>query len=73
MMLITACMWSLLILAMIFFYKKIHATYRSSGASFEKAQTEFATGVASNKTVQNVAVESMRAGITGGVQSQQQR
>lgn len=44
---------------------KIHRLYRSTGASFEKAQKEFATGVMSNKNVQNAATtvvtESARA------------
>lgn len=44
---------------------KIHGLYRSTGASFEKAQKEFATGVMSNKNVQNAAAtvvtESARA------------
>lgn len=44
---------------------KIHGLYRSTGASFEKAQKEFATGVMANKNVQNAAstvvTESARA------------
>jgi secretory carrier-associated membrane protein len=44
---------------------KIHRLYRSTGASFEKAQAEFATNVMSNKNVQNAATtvvtESARA------------
>ena len=38
-----------------FFLFKIHRLYRSTGASFEKAQKEFATNVMSNKNVQNAA------------------
>jgi len=34
---------------------KIHRLYRNTGASFEKAQKEFATNVMSNKNVQNAA------------------
>ena len=36
---------------------KIHALYRNSAASFEKAQAEFATTMMSNKNVQNAAKE----------------
>lgn len=65
-MLITGLMWTVLSILMIFYLRRLHAAYRSSGASFEKAQGEFAVGLASNKAVQNVAIESMRAGIQGG-------
>ena len=64
-MLITGLMWTILCVAMIFYLKRIHGAYRTSGASFEKAQGELAVGIASNKAVQNVAIESMRAGIAG--------
>lgn len=36
----------------------MHALYRTTGASFEKAQQEFATGVMSNKTVQTAAANA---------------
>lgn len=66
-MLITGLMWTVLCVGMVFYLKRLHAAYRTSGASLEKAQGELAVGIASNKAVQNVAIESMRAGIaTGG-------
>lgn len=34
---------------------KVHALYRNTGASFEKAQAEFATNVMANKNVQSAA------------------
>ncbi|XP_061657794.1 secretory carrier-associated membrane protein 1-like isoform X2 [Syngnathoides biaculeatus] len=36
-------------------FKKVHAMYRTTGASFQKAQQELAAGVMSNKTVQTAA------------------
>lgn len=51
-------------LAMIFLIR-VHRIYRSSGASFSKAQQEFAQGVMRNKTVQqtatSVATEAARS------------
>jgi len=67
-MIITGLMWTILSAGMILYYKKIHATYRVSGGSLEKAQGEVATGIASNKTVQNVAIQSMKA--ASGTQAQ---
>lgn len=52
---------------------KIHRLYRNTGASFEKAQSEFATSVMSNKNVQNAAAtvvtESARAAMQGTAQT----
>jgi len=41
---------------------KIHRLYRNTGASFEKAQREFATNVMSNKNVQNAAASVVTEG-----------
>ncbi|XP_061589895.1 secretory carrier-associated membrane protein 1-like [Cololabis saira] len=57
MILIAALFTSLAVLSLIMF-KKIHTLYRTTGASFEKAQQEFATGVMSNKTVQTAAANA---------------
>jgi len=66
MMFICAALWSVLVLFKILLYKRIHGLYRSSGASIQKAQGEFARDVMSNKNVQNAAAEAVRGGIQGG-------
>ncbi|XP_060760913.1 secretory carrier-associated membrane protein 3 isoform X2 [Neoarius graeffei] len=38
--------------------KKVHSLYRQTGASFQKAQAEFATGVLSNEAVRQAAVNA---------------
>ncbi|KAJ1531456.1 hypothetical protein ONE63_000134 [Megalurothrips usitatus] len=40
---------------------KIHRIYRSTGASFAKAQQEFANGILSNETVRNAASDAAAA------------
>ncbi|XP_061822269.1 secretory carrier-associated membrane protein 1-like [Nerophis lumbriciformis] len=57
MILIAALFTSLLVMSLIML-KKVHAAYRTTGASFQKAQQEFATGVMSNKTVQTAAANA---------------
>jgi len=47
------------------FLFQIHQIFRTSGATIEKAQKEFAQGVASNKAVQKAAVDTTVAGISG--------
>ncbi|KAE8285343.1 Secretory carrier-associated membrane protein 1 [Larimichthys crocea] len=54
MILIAALFTALAVMSLIMF-KKVHAMYRTTGASFERAQQEFATGVMSNKTVRTAA------------------
>lgn len=63
MMFICAALFTLLVILKVLLLRKIHGFYRSSGASLQKAQTEFATGVASNQTVQAAAAEAVKAGI----------
>jgi len=44
----------------------VHYIYRTTGASLEKAQGEFARGVVTNKNVQNAAAEAVK----GSMQAQ---
>ncbi|XP_061763869.1 secretory carrier-associated membrane protein 1-like [Nerophis ophidion] len=57
MILIAALFTSLVVMSLIMF-KKVYALYRTTGASFQKAKQEFATGVMSNKTVQTAAAHA---------------
>ncbi|XP_062867043.1 secretory carrier-associated membrane protein 3 [Trichomycterus rosablanca] len=45
--------------------KKVHSLYRQTGASFQKAQAEFATGVMSNEAVRNAAVNATTTAAQG--------
>lgn len=47
----------------------MHGLYRTTGASFEKAQQEFATGVMSNKTVQTAAANAASTAATSAAQN----
>uniref|UniRef100_A0A8C6THR7 Secretory carrier-associated membrane protein n=1 Tax=Neogobius melanostomus TaxID=47308 RepID=A0A8C6THR7_9GOBI len=57
-MLLIAALFTALSVGSLIMFKKVHALYRTTGASFEKAQQEFATGVMSNKTVQTAAANA---------------
>lgn len=50
--------------------RQVHAMYRTTGASFEKAQQEFATGVMSNKTVQTAAANAASRAAQGSFKEQ---
>ncbi|XP_037548017.1 secretory carrier-associated membrane protein 1 [Nematolebias whitei] len=69
MIIIAALFTSLAVLALIMF-KKVHMLYRTTGASFEKAQQEFATGVMSNKTVQTAAANAASTAAQGAFKEQ---
>ncbi|XP_015244548.1 PREDICTED: secretory carrier-associated membrane protein 1 isoform X1 [Cyprinodon variegatus] len=69
MILVAALFTSLAVLSLIMF-KKIHALYRTTGASFEKAQQEFATGVMSNKTVRTAAATAASTAAQGAFKEQ---
>lgn len=48
---------------------QVHGLYRTTGASFEKAQQEFATGVMSNKTVQTAAANAASSAANNAAQN----
>ncbi|KAI5087306.1 secretory carrier-associated membrane protein 3 isoform X2 [Silurus meridionalis] len=45
--------------------KKVHSLYRQTGASFQKAQAEFTTGVLSNEAVRQAAVNATASAAQG--------
>ena len=45
----------------------MHRIYRSTGASFQKAQMEFATGVMRNEVVQTAAADAAATAARGAV------
>lgn len=49
---------------------QVHGMYRTTGASFEKAQAEFATGVMANKTVQTAAATAASNAASGAFKQQ---
>lgn len=52
----------------VFILLKVHRIYRSTGASFQKAQAEFAQGVMRNETVQNAAANAAAGAARGAAQ-----
>lgn len=48
---------------------QVHGLYRTTGASFEKAQQEFATGVMANKTVQTAAANAASSAANNAAQN----
>ncbi|EMP29283.1 Secretory carrier-associated membrane protein 1, partial [Chelonia mydas] len=68
MIIITALFTASAVISLVMF-KKVHGLYRTTGASFEKAQQEFATGVMSNKTVQTAAANAASTAATSAAQN----
>uniref|UniRef100_A0A671QN31 Secretory carrier-associated membrane protein n=1 Tax=Sinocyclocheilus anshuiensis TaxID=1608454 RepID=A0A671QN31_9TELE len=69
MILIAALFTASAVISLIMF-KKVHALYRTTGASFEKAQQEFATGVMANKTVQTATANAASSAARGAFKEQ---
>ena len=46
-------------------FMQVHSLYRSTGASFEKAQQEFAVGVMKNPGVQTAATSAAQSAMQG--------
>ncbi|TWW66295.1 secretory carrier-associated membrane protein 1-like isoform X1 [Takifugu flavidus] len=69
-MIIVAVLFTSLATMSLIMFKKIHALYRTTGASFERAQQEFASGVMSNKTVQAAAANAASRAAQGAFKEQ---
>ncbi|NWT34015.1 SCAM1 protein, partial [Cardinalis cardinalis] len=69
MMTIIAALFTASAVISLIMFKKVHGLYRITGASFEKAQQEFATGVMSNKTVQTAAANAASTAATSAAQN----
>ncbi|KAK3592954.1 hypothetical protein CHS0354_036813 [Potamilus streckersoni] len=65
MMLFIALFFSICAVLMIIMLVKIHKIYRSTGASFAKAQQEFSSNVMKNETVQNAAANAASGAAKG--------
>ncbi|XP_063041888.1 secretory carrier-associated membrane protein 3 isoform X2 [Engraulis encrasicolus] len=64
-MLLTAVLFTAQAAMGVVMLKKVHSLYRQTGASFEKAQAEFATGVLSNQAVRNAAASATASAAQG--------
>jgi len=58
------------IIRFVFVLKQVHRIYRSTGASFSKAQTEFSQGVMSNQAVQGAATNVATGAVKGMMANQ---
>lgn len=68
-MLIVATLFTILAVLDIIFLQKVHALYRGTGASFSKAQEEFAKGVVTNPGVQSATRQAAASAVSGATTS----
>ncbi|KAM8960016.1 secretory carrier-associated membrane protein 1 isoform 2-T2 [Pelodytes ibericus] len=68
-MVIIAALFTASAVISLVMFKKVHGLYRTTDASFEKAQQEFATGVMSNKTVQTAAANAATTAASSAAQN----
>ncbi|XP_071846048.1 secretory carrier-associated membrane protein 1-like isoform X2 [Apostichopus japonicus] len=70
-MLVVALCFAALAIASVCYLYQVHSLYRSTGASFEKAQAEFAKSVASNPGVQSATKQAASAAVSGAMSANQ--
>ncbi|XP_071846049.1 secretory carrier-associated membrane protein 1-like isoform X3 [Apostichopus japonicus] len=70
-MILMGALWGTLCVLNVIYLVKVHSLYRSTGASFEKAQAEFAKSVASNPGVQSATKQAASAAVSGAMSANQ--
>ncbi|XP_054754993.1 secretory carrier-associated membrane protein 1-like isoform X3 [Lytechinus pictus] len=68
-MLINAALFTTMAVLDVIYLQKVHALYRGTGASFSKAQEEFARGVVTNPGVQTATREAAASAVSGATTS----
>ncbi|XP_030832540.1 secretory carrier-associated membrane protein 1 isoform X3 [Strongylocentrotus purpuratus] len=68
-MLIIAALFTTMAVLDVIYLQKVHALYRGTGASFSKAQEEFAKGVVTNPGVQTATRQAAASAVSGATTS----